>query len=305
MHVVVVGAGAVGGYFGGRLAQHGVPVTFVVRPERYRRLQERGLRVRSVYGDFALAPTLAVSADDVERPDLVLLCVKNYHIEGCLPAIRSFAERGALVLPLLNGIEHLERLRSVVAGSQLLGGTCHIEATLDAHGDVVHTSRLHHIVFGPLAETDRSRLAEVEDTLRQGAFRVKLSEAILSDMWTKYACLAVLSGLTAAVRRPIGDVLADEAASVLLEQVTGEVAKIVHACYPGLPGNPAQTVTDWIHSLPPGMTSSMHRDLDKGLPLELDSLQGVLLRLAESHGIDTPGLRAVFAVLHPHAKGRG
>ncbi|MCL6594369.1 MAG: ketopantoate reductase family protein, partial [Alicyclobacillus sp.] len=154
MNVCVIGAGAVGGYFGARLAEHGVAVTFLVRAGRFQQLQTRGLRVYSPYGDIVLTPQLALHPEAVQEPGLVLLAVKNYQLEGVLASLSVLASRGAWVLPLLNGIRHLDVLRSVVPAPQLLGGTCHIEATLNEHGDIVHANTLQNVIFGPLPKTD-------------------------------------------------------------------------------------------------------------------------------------------------------
>ncbi|MCL6597552.1 ketopantoate reductase family protein [Alicyclobacillus macrosporangiidus] len=303
MHVVVIGAGAVGGYFGARLAQNGIPVTFLVRERRRQQLAERGLRVRSVYGDIQLSPQLAVRPEDIASPGLVLLAVKQYHLEGALPQVQALARQGAYVLPLLNGIRHLDALRSVVPPRQLLGGLCHIEATLDASGDVVHTSQLHDITYGPLAETDAEALPAIDETLQGRGFIARRSEQVLVDMWIKYICLSTLSGLTASTRKPIGAVREDGPASRLMRQFAAEAAAVARAECPEVPSEAADQAVRWLERLPASMTSSMHRDLEKGLPIEIESIQGVLVELAERHGIDTPAIRTLYAVLHPHREG--
>ncbi|MCL6516401.1 ketopantoate reductase family protein [Alicyclobacillus sp.] len=304
MHVVVIGAGAVGGYFGARLAQHGVPVTFLVRENRRRQLAERGLRVHSVHGDIHVDPRIATRAADVKDPELVLLAVKQYHLDGALPQVSELADRGALVLPLLNGIRHLDDLRKVVPAGRLLGGLCHIESTLNEEGDVVHTSQLHDVTYGPLPDSDRERLPALDETLQNRGFVARRSDQILADMWMKYICLSTLSGLTATIRQPIGVIREDPAAAGLMRDFALEAAAIARAECPDVPSDAALRALRWLERLPASMTASMHRDLEKGLPIEVERIQGVLLQLADSHAIDTPAIRAVYAILHPHREGR-
>ena len=132
MHIVVFGAGAVGGYFGGRLAKAGTPVTFLVRERRYNQLSNRGLNIRSIHGDFTVTPRLALSAGDIEDPDVVIVGLKNYHLEGAWPDLRVLVQKGAAILPLMNGVQHLDQLVREFGEASVFGGVCYIESTLDA-----------------------------------------------------------------------------------------------------------------------------------------------------------------------------
>ncbi|MBX6353603.1 MAG: ketopantoate reductase family protein [Thermoflavifilum sp.] len=307
MNIVVVGAGAVGGYFGGRLAQAGAPVTFLVREGRYRQLSQSGLQVRSVHGDFTVHPKLARSAEEVEgAPEVVIVAVKNYHLEGVLTAVQALAQRGASVLPLLNGVEHMAVLRDAVGEEALWGGVCYIEATLDEAGRVVHTSPMHDMIFGPAAASDaaQQRAEALANTLREAGVNAFVSRDIWADMWQKYIFLTALSAITAGARKPIGDVLADPVTRPFLEDMVREIVAIARTQRSNLPEDTAEQVLQRMHAAAPAMTSSMHRDLEKGMPLELDSLQGALLRTAEQAGVAAPCLRAVYALLHPHKDGR-
>lgn len=310
MHVVVIGAGAVGGYFGAKLAQAGESVTFLVRERRFEELQARGLRVHSALGDVELKPQLATDAKRIDDPDVVLLSVKNYHLEGAIPALQDLVKRGARVLPLLNGVNHLESLRAACGLGSVLGGACFIEATLNAQGDVIHGNQLQDIIFGRLTDAedvpgapDDAWLEELRGVLAGAGIHVKKSADVNVDMWQKYIFLTALSGITAVTRQPIGVAVADTATRSFLTGIIREMESIARARQVDLPDGTAESIVQRLDQLPKSMTSSLHKDLEKGLPLELDSLQGAAVAIAESEGLSAHHLRAVYAILHPYQEG--
>ncbi|KPV45577.1 ketopantoate reductase family protein [Alicyclobacillus ferrooxydans] len=302
MNVVVLGAGAVGGYFGGKLAAVGVPVTFLVRERRYEQLSAHGLVVESRHGNFTVAPQLALSASEIDHPDIVIVALKNYHLEGALPQIRALVDKGALVLPLLNGVSHIDTLVHHFGANSVVGGACYIEATLDTEGHVVHTSPMHDIIFGTLSGKNHPLLSELEAAFQACGVPARQSSSILIEMWQKFIFLTSFSGITAATRKPIGDVLSDPVTRPFLNDLVREIESVAKAAV-NLSENAFEQVMNKLSSVSPSMTSSLHRDLEKGLPLEIDSLQGAVLALAERHGISVPSVRSVYAVLHPSKDG--
>jgi 2-dehydropantoate 2-reductase len=305
LKIVVLGAGAVGGYFGGKLAASGFDVTFLVRQKRYEQLNNKGLIVKSIKGDFSIQPKVALAANEIDKPDLVLVSLKNYHIEGALPEIEKLVKNGAKILPLLNGIKHLDILTSQFGQENVLGGLCYIESTLNTNNEIIHTSALHDIVFGPIVEVDFSFLTEIKGMFEQADVPVTLSENILQEMWNKYIFLTSLSGITTATRQPIGVTLEDPVTSVFLQNIVTEVFEIAKAKGINLPVSTVETMVTKLHSLSPNMTSSMHRDLEKGLPIELDSLHGYLLNQADQLHLETPCIRSIYSLLHPYKNGKG
>lgn len=305
MHIVVMGAGGVGGYFGGRLAKNGAHVTFLVRSSRATQLRKRGLRVQSTYGDFSLQPQICIDPEEIHAPDVVLVSLKNYHLIQAMPTLRILVEAGAKVLPLLNGIEHLQMLINEFGYDHVLGGSCYIEVTLNADGDIVHTSKVHDMVYGPLprANMDKGWLSRLEQSLRCGEFPVRPSQDIIFDMWQKYLFLSTFSGMTSAVRQPIGPILKDSRSADFLLRLAQEICTIAIAEGVNIPQDMPQILLRRLQGIEPEMTSSMHRDLQKGLPLELDSLQGGLLRIAHAKQISVPCLQAIYDLLHPYAEG--
>jgi 2-dehydropantoate 2-reductase len=303
VNIVMVGAGAVGGYFGAKLAKSGIPLTFLVRENRYRQLKESGLNVHSVHGNFSIVPQMVRSAKEVDRPEVVILSMKNYHLENALPEIAELVHRGSKVLPLLNGVDHIDTLVSMFGEEKILGGTCYVESTLNQDGDIVQTSPMQDIVFGPLTNVSESWLQKLEDVFKAAEIRVKRSDSILAEMWQKYIFLVTLSGVTSAVRSPIGAILEDEVSKAFLYDLIDEVVRIANAKSLTLPDHASGQILQKLESCPPTMTSSMYRDLIKGLPLELDSLHGSVISMGKRYRIPTPCNKAVYALLHPYKSG--
>jgi 2-dehydropantoate 2-reductase len=266
-------------------------------------LQASGLHIASVHGDFSIKPTLALSADEIDSPDVVLVALKNYHLEAAMPEIRKLVAGGAKVLPLLNGVQHVDVLRAEFGSDHVLGGVCYIEATLTADGNIVQSSPMQDIVFGAFGDADSSWLERFESVLRSSQVNVRLSPDIIVEMWQKFIFLTSLSGITAAARKPIGAIVRDEVAYHFMADMVAELVAVAHAQHIGIPDNAADQVIQRMNSLSPNMTSSLHRDLEKGLPLEIDSLQGTIVHMANHHGISVPCTRAVYALLHPYQNG--
>jgi 2-dehydropantoate 2-reductase len=304
MNIVIVGAGAVGGYFGAKMAKAGLPVTFLVREKRYQQIKERGLHIKSVHGDFSIQPYCVSSPKEVENPDLVILSVKNYHLEGTLADLATFVERGAKILPLLNGVKHIDRLISAFGREHVLGGLCYIESTLNESGDIIQKSEMQDIIFGSLSEQDPMFLQEIEALFIKSGVNVKLSQEILNEMWSKYIFLVTLSGITSATRSPIGVSKNDPVTFDFLKDLVEELIMVAKANKINLSDNFSKQMMTRIMNTAPAMTSSMHRDLEKGLPLELDSLQGAILEMAQQQQIQTPCNRAIYALLHPFSQGK-
>jgi 2-dehydropantoate 2-reductase len=299
---IVFGAGAVGGYFGGRLANAGVDTTFFVRERRAEVLRSRGLRVQSVYGDFSLEPHVITSPVEVENPDVVILALKNYHLDAAISSLTGFIDKGAVILPLMNGVKHVDRLISLFGEEHVLGGTCSIESTLDQNGDVVHTSKLHNLVYGAFRKVNLS-LEDLDKELQKGGFRVRQSQDIRYDLWQKFLFLTSLSGVTAATGQPVGVILADSESRAFLLDMIGEGCRVARAEGIQLPDNQEELILNGLEKLAPAMTSSMHRDMMKLLPIELDSLQGAMLEMAQSHGMVAPCYKAAYQLLHPYKAG--
>ncbi|WP_282936595.1 ketopantoate reductase family protein [Paenibacillus sp. RC67] len=303
MHTVIFGAGAVGGYFGGKLARAGFPVTFLVRKRRFEQLKNRGLIISSFHGDFTINPHLVVESKEIENPELVILALKNYHLEEALPQLEVLISNGATILPLLNGVQHMDTLTDRFGEENILGGVCYIESTLNEEGNIVQTSPMHDIVFGSLREGQSEFTSKIVNMLKKSELNVLQTDNIISEMWKKFILLTTLSGITSATRQPIGVARNDLVTRALLVDFIHEIYQIAITHKVPLPEDTVERIIKKVEDLPPAMTSSMHRDLEKGLPIEVESLQGYVLELANKHEIQIPVSRAIYSLLHPFLNG--
>ncbi len=304
MRIVVQGAGAVGGYFGGKLANKGYDVTFLVRERRYKQLKERGLKVESVNGSFALNPNLVTKAENIENPDVVFIALKAYHLEGAMNDLQTLVQKGAKVIPLLNGVQHLDLLISKFGIENVLGGICYVESTLNEHGDIIQKSKMQDVIIGPLHESQTDIVEKMHTMMEAAEINSIATEMIIEEMWKKYIFLASMSGITTSMKEPIGVATSDPVTAQFLSDLVHEVYQIAVASGAKLPEVTVAKTLDKLHSLPKTMTSSMHRDFEKGLPLELDSLHRFLIQTGKEKGIETPVLQAIYALIHPYKNGR-
>jgi 2-dehydropantoate 2-reductase len=280
MRILVVGAGAVGGYFGGRLLQAGRDVTFLVRPRRAAELGKHGLILRSRLGDFHRPSPPAVLQEDLAEPfDLVLLSCKAYDLEG---AITSFAEAvgpATAILPLLNGMRHIDRLTERFGPERVLGGQCAISATLGPDGDIVHFNDWHALSFGELDGSRSQRIEAIASALLNAGFDARLSDEIRQEMWEKWVFIATAAGITCLMRSAVGDYVAAGAADLAL-RLLDECASIAAALGFPLRAPALERARAAMTAGGSPIKASMLRDIEGGKPVEGDQILGDLLRRA-------------------------
>ncbi|WP_234992627.1 ketopantoate reductase family protein [Kroppenstedtia eburnea] len=293
LRFLVVGAGAVGGYFGGRLMENGQDVTFLVRPHRQKQLAKSGLVIHSSHGDFR-SPVQTLTPGQQGGPfDVVLLAVKAYHLEQAIQDLIPYMGDDTVILPLLNGMVHLDRLEEAFSPGQVLGGLCLIEATLNGAGEVKHFGERHHLFFGERDGSESVRVRRVEQAMEGARFEGIKSGEILRRMWEKYLFLATFSGVTSLMNSSIGPILETGEGSSLTRRLLDEIACAARHREPSLDDALVKKVYEMIRFLEPSMKSSMLRDMEKGAPVEGEHLQGVLLRMAGKEA-DLPLLSTVY-----------
>ncbi|HWJ02732.1 MAG TPA: ketopantoate reductase family protein [Verrucomicrobiae bacterium] len=304
MKITVLGAGAVGGYFGGRLAEAGLDVTFLVRERRAEQLNKTGLVIKSSQGDLVLSnPKIVTTVEDIPACDLVLFTVKNYHLADSLGTLKALVAKGAKVLPLLNGVEHFDLLAQALGAENVLGGICHIIATLDSEGGVVHAGPLHNISFGPLQPEQQEFCRSFQAAASTAKLKIALSSNVREDIWNKYAFITAFSGITTASRLSIDKVIATEPTREVYRQVLNEMVALAAAKGVKLPESFANDTVERMHKMAPGSTSSMHQDFRKGLWLEVESLQGAAVRLGKEAGLEMPAVFTLYGLLKPYEHG--
>ncbi|MDH6371628.1 2-dehydropantoate 2-reductase [Paenibacillus sp. PastF-3] len=297
MRFLIVGAGAIGGYFGGRLVQKGEDVTFLVRNAKQIQLEADGLIVKSVHGDFQTSVRTISNREEAELFDCIIIAVKAYHLPQVMNDIEPYVGEHTLILPLLNGYDQFSILQKRFGPEHVLGGLCYIETTLDSAGTIVQSSSFHSIVFGEWAggESERTRL--LLSHLDHAGFTVSLSSAIQREVWQKYIFVASLSGITTLMDSSVGPIFASPKARAIYEQLLQEIVSLAqNAGMPVGPENIASTMGK-MRSVLPEFTSSMHRDMHKLLPVEADHLHGALLAMAVPGQGAYPVLETVYARL--------
>jgi 2-dehydropantoate 2-reductase len=294
MRILVLGAGGVGGYFGGRLAEKGEDVTFLVRKRRKQLLEKNGLVIRSVNGDFTFKPKLITKADSAAPFDLVLFSTKAYHLEEAIIDLKPFVGENTIILPLLNGIAHLSQLQQSFGEDKVIGGLCFIETTLNEAGDVVQTSAADRLVFGDPLQPDSERIHRIADAFSGTKAEFVLSDQIKKDMWHKYLFITVMSGVTTLMRAPIGPIRESEGGRDFIRRLFEEGAQIMNATTAPIDDDIVEKHMKTIDQIGYDMKSSMQRDMEKGSFIEGKHLQGHLLELAKTVQIDAPLLKAVY-----------
>jgi 2-dehydropantoate 2-reductase len=300
--LLVLGAGAVGGYFGGRLAEAAADVTFLVRPARAATLKERGLVIESPMGDLRL-PVRVATADTLSGVfDAVLLTAKAYDLEQAIAAIRPAIGPGTAILPVLNGLGHLDQLDAAFGPERVLGGVAYIAATLTPEGMIRHLNRVHGIAFGERSGAVSRRVEEIARAFAATPVSASMSDNILLEMWEKFVMISSLAGMNCLMRGSVGDILAaDEGESLMLE-LLAECQAV--ATLSGFPPRAQHREECRAMLSEPGsnFSASMRRDLEAGLRTEGDQVLGDMLRRGRARGIDPPLLRTAVCHLQVHER---
>ena len=301
MKVTVVGAGGVGGYFGGRLVQSGVDVTFIARGAHLDALRTGQLRVRSVRGDFAVPVRATDDVGSAGTADYVIVTVKAYdtdRVAAMLPGLAG--DRGAVV-SLQNGVDNEERLAEVVGGERVIGGAAYIFATIAEPGLIDHTGGPASVVLGEWRGGPSERVSALVEAFRSAGVTADHSSDIRAVLWSKFAFICAQAGVTAAVRLPIGEIRSQPAGRELFRSIAAEVCAVAAAEGVGLPADVVDRTVGFADGLEPGSFSSLYHDLVHARPMELDALLGEVVRRGGLRGVDTPASRAVYGVLQPWA----
>jgi 2-dehydropantoate 2-reductase len=298
MRIAVIGAGGVGGYFGGLLQKSGQDVAFLARGEHLRALRERGLRVRSVHGDFELPSVRATDRPEkLGQADLVLFTVKTYDTESAAAQIRPAVGPNTAVLTFQNGVDNPERIDRVLGAGTAMGGTVHIETTIAEPGVIAQTSPMRRVALGELNGRPSERAERARDAFQSAGLEATLSDNIRKALWEKFLFIVGMSGLSTLTRSPVGVVLAVPEVREMLAQAFGETAAVAEAEGVALDPDPVGRMMAFAQNLKPGMKSSMQRDLERGRRLEVESINGTVVRLGRAHGIPTPVNACIYACL--------
>jgi len=305
MRILILGAGGTGGYFGGRLVQSGADVTFLVRPERAKRLKENGLVIRSPVGDAELQVKTILAGESVRPFDVVLVTCKAYDLDSALDAMEPHVEAGAIALPIMNGMAHNDRLRERLGHGRVVGGIVQCSTTVNAFGEIEHLNPMARLVFGAFA--DQPNHLEIDPVLdgllavtTKANFTSRRADPIDQNLWDKWVMLATLAGMTTLMRASVGEIMATKGGPELMAEFLAETSALAtEAEYPPSPDY-LKSVKGLLFDRESSFTASMLRDMEAGGPIEGDHVIGDMYRRARDAGLDAHLLRVAFCNLQAY-----
>jgi 2-dehydropantoate 2-reductase len=308
MKIAIFGSGGVGGYFGGRLALAAQDVTFVARGAHLAAIKESGLRVDSIGGDFVVHPAKATdSPQSIGRADLVILATKAWQLDSAIEQMKPLVGEGTMILPLLNGMEHMDTLLTSFDRKNVLGGLCRISAFAAGPRYIRHVGVPPFIAFGELDNSKSARvdsLKEIFSTLN--GITVDVPSDINAAMWEKFIFISGTSGVGAYTGQTIGEFRANPETRAMLFNAMNETAAVARARGAALSESFVSDTMSRIDTIQPHIIASMQKDMMEGRPSELNEQTGAVIRMGRTAGIPTPTHEAIYAKLLPlENKARG
>lgn len=304
MRIAVMGAGAVGGYFGGRLALAGHEVTFIGRGEHLRAMQRQGLRLETPQGALQVGNARFVGeAREAVGCEVVLFAVKAYDIEAAAAPLKPLVEGGAAIVSVLNGVDHQDRIAAVTGAGSVLGGLAMVSGVITAPGVIRYTSPMSSLRFGEADGSLSRRALAFRDACVGAGFGAEVEPDIRAAQWGKFVGLATNAALTSLIRLPCGYIYHDPEIIPLALRAFDEVAAVGRAAGIALPADAAHRALAMHQAFPKTMYASMYHDLSRGKPLELDSLSGYVVRQARASGVAVPVHEMAYLALKPYMHG--
>ena len=301
MKIAVFGTGGVGGYFGGKLAAAGADVHLIARGEHLESLREKGLRVRSVTGDFDVALPATEEPGDIGPCDFIIFTVKAFHTESAASQLEPLIGPNTAVVSFQNGVDNEDKIASVVGDSHVMGGIAYIFAEIAEPGVVAHTGGPATLVFGELDGSRSERGERLLSLCSEAGIGAELSETIRAGLWSKFAFICAVAGTTSAVRLPLGEIRSTADSWTLFHRILEEVYAVATAEGVDLPEDILARQVAFAESLEPTGYSSLHFDMTHGRPMEIEALHGTVVRLGRKNGVPVPMSEAIHAVLKPWA----
>ena len=300
MRIAIFGTGAVGGFFGGKLSQSGEDVVFIARGDHLKAMQDQGLQVDSINGDFKVQPINATDEpSEVGEVDMVILGVKAWQVSEAAQAIRPMIGPNTFVLPLQNGIEVPAQLAQILGEQHVLGGLCGLVCYIAGPGHIIHAGTDPFIKFGELDNHRSERVELLLETFKKTGVNVEVPPDIQVALWMKFLIITVWSGIGSVTRVPAGVWRSLPETRRLAEVGMQEIIAVAAARGVSLPENAIESVMSIYDSLVPGSTASMQRDVMAGRPSELEAQIGAVVRLGEESGVATPQHAFIYNSLLP------
>ena len=306
MRFAIVGSGAVGGYYGAKLAHAGHDVTFIARGAHLAAIRARGLSIKSPLGDFVVKAKAEDDPAKVPPVDVAIFAVKAYSNRDALPILKAVVRDRGVALTLQNGVESVDEVASSVGAPRVLGGSTYVATALSAPGLIEQTGTHRRVVFGEVSGDS----SHVSDRVQQIGAAFSGADIVCEPVadarvpiWEKFCYLAPFAAFTGAARVPIGPLWADAAGRGLMTAGFREVEAVARAGGVALPQDVVDRILTYVDSIPPPTRSSLLIDLQQGKPIEVEALVGAVVRRGAKAGVATPIMAALYAVLKPHANG--
>ena len=304
MRIAIMGAGAVGGYFGGLLSLSGNDVTFIARGEHLRAMQQNGLTLETPDGTLRVTNARFVAEPAaVGACDVVLFTVKAYDIEAAAAPLKPLVDAGAMIVSVLNGVDHQDRIGAVVGVGRVLGGLALVSGVITAPGVIRYTSPMSALRFGEADGSMSARAIAFRDACMAAGFNAEVVSDIRTAQWAKFVGLATNAALTSLFRLPAGYIYHDAEIIGLARRGFEEVAAVARAQGIALPADAAERALAMHQSFPKTMYASMYYDVAKCKPMELDSLSGYVVRMGRALGVSTPVHEMAYLALKPYKDG--
>jgi 2-dehydropantoate 2-reductase len=300
MRIAVFGTGGVGGYFGGRLAQVGEEVIFIARGKHMKTIQQNGLLVDSIKGDFVIQPAITTdNPNQVGNVDVILVAVKAWQVPEVAQAMLPMVGAQTLVVPLGNGVDAPQQLSLVLGEEHVLGGLCQISSFIAEPGHIKHVAIEPYVAFGELDGRRSERVEKLRQAFERAEVKVEVPANIQSAMWRKFVFITSISGVNAITRAPVGVLRSLPPSRQMLENALNEVTHVARAHGIALPEDIAATTLAFIDGFPEGTVASMARDIIEGRPSELEAQNGAVVRLGGEVNVPTPTHAMIYASLLP------
>jgi len=304
MRALVVGAGSVGGYFGGRLAAAGRDLSFLVRPHRATQLT-RGLTISSQGQDTIIPIRLVLTGASGGEFDVILLAVKAYQLERAIEDLAPYVSERTMILPVLNGMQHMDALRSRFGEPRVIGGVARIATSLDEQGRILDQASFHDLSYGEWSGARSRRILALDEFMRGAGFDARLSLEIEREMWEKWAMLASLGAVTCLMDGDIGSVARVAGGTEFVQRLFAEVVATIGAAWGALADPFKSQVLALLTDRASSLTSSMYRDMKAGHRIEADQIIGDLVTRAAAKGVETPLLSTVLVRLNVYEQRDG
>jgi 2-dehydropantoate 2-reductase len=306
MKILMLGAGSVGGFFGLRLQEGGADITFLVRPRRAAQLRERGLRIYGPRGELHVKQLQLLESGAAASGsfDAVILSCKAYDLASAMESVRPYLNTGTVILPLLNGLQHLEVLDRSFGAARVLGGLAQVSATLDANGDIKQLTDVQALVYGARSAVQAAAAGALDSALQLGKFEARMSRDIMLEMWEKFVLLASLAGMTCLMRANVGEIAATQDGAALMLRMLDDCAAVATAAGHAPRANymtPIKALLTQRNSL---LEASMRRDMEQGRATEADHVVGDMLRRAGAAGVESGLLKAAYSSLQAYEHSR-